>query len=58
MTGGGAGSDPGAVLIRGLPLDQAYAQSAAVMTENLMAEDAVEGIGAFLGKRAPVWRHR
>jgi enoyl-CoA hydratase/carnithine racemase len=43
---------------RGLPLDQAYAHCAAVMTENLMAEDAAEGIGAFLGKRQPVWRDR
>jgi 1,4-dihydroxy-2-naphthoyl-CoA synthase len=29
-----------------------------VMTENLMAEDAIEGIGAFLDKRKPVWRDR
>lgn len=42
----------------GLPLDQAYAHCAAVMVENLLAEDAAEGIGAFLGKRAPVWRDR
>ncbi|WP_372622396.1 enoyl-CoA hydratase [Falsiroseomonas sp.] len=43
---------------RGLKLDEAYALTAAVMTENLMAEDAIEGIGAFLGKRKPVWRDR
>ena len=43
---------------RGLPLDQAYEHCAAVMTENLLAEDAAEGIGAFLGKRKPVWRNR
>jgi enoyl-CoA hydratase/carnithine racemase len=43
---------------RGLPLDQAYAHCAGVMTENLMAADAVEGIGAFLGKRRPVWQDR
>ncbi len=43
---------------RGLPLDQSYAHCAAVMTENLLAEDAIEGIGAFLGKRTPVWRDR
>jgi enoyl-CoA hydratase/carnithine racemase len=43
---------------RGLPLDEAYAHAAAVMTENLMAEDAAEGIGAFLSKRQPVWRDR
>jgi len=43
---------------RGLALDAAYAHCAAVMTENLMAEDAIEGIGAFLAKRKPVWQDR
>jgi enoyl-CoA hydratase/carnithine racemase len=43
---------------RGLPLAEAYAHCAAVMTENLLAEDAIEGIGAFLGKRKPEWRDR
>jgi enoyl-CoA hydratase/carnithine racemase len=43
---------------RGLPLAEAYAQMAAVMCDNLLAEDAIEGIGAFLGKREPVWRDR
>jgi len=43
---------------RGLPLAEAYAHCAAVMTENLLAEDAIEGIGAFLGKRKPVWKDR
>ncbi|MBX6373952.1 MAG: enoyl-CoA hydratase [Acetobacteraceae bacterium] len=42
----------------GRPLDQAYACSTAVMVENLLAEDAAEGIGAFLGKRKPVWKDR
>ncbi|WP_408901568.1 enoyl-CoA hydratase [Pararoseomonas indoligenes] len=42
----------------GLPLADAYAAAAAAMVENLLAEDAAEGIGAFLAKRAPEWRHR
>ncbi|HYZ31169.1 MAG TPA: enoyl-CoA hydratase [Crenalkalicoccus sp.] len=42
----------------GLPLDRAYQEAAAVMVENLLAEDAAEGIGAFLEKRRPEWRHR
>jgi len=42
----------------GLPLPDAYEQAGAVMVENLLAEDATEGIGAFIGKRKPVWRHR
>ncbi|NKE43203.1 enoyl-CoA hydratase [Roseomonas frigidaquae] len=43
---------------RNLPLDQAYAHCAAVMTDNLLAADAEEGIGAFLAKRSPVWQDR
>ncbi len=39
-----------------LDLDQAYAYAARVMAENMMTEDAAEGIGAFLDKRDPVWR--
>jgi len=27
-----------------------------VMSMNALAEDANEGIGAFVGKRRPVWR--
>lgn len=42
----------------GLPLPAAYATAAATMTENLLAEDAAIGIGAFMEKRAPIWRHR
>ena len=42
----------------GLPLPDAYEAAGAVMVENLLAADAVEGIGAFTGKREPVWRHR
>lgn len=41
-----------------LPLAEAYAAAGTVMVENLLAEDAAEGIGAFLAKRPPEWRHR
>jgi len=41
-----------------LPLDQAYAYAAGVMAGNMMAEDAGEGIDAFVGKRKPVWTGR
>jgi enoyl-CoA hydratase/carnithine racemase len=41
-----------------LPLPEAYAAAGTIMVENLLAEDAAEGIGAFLGKRTPEWRHR
>jgi enoyl-CoA hydratase/carnithine racemase len=42
----------------GLALPDAYEAAGAIMVENLLAEDAAEGIGAFVGKRKPVWRHR
>ncbi|MFN4142956.1 enoyl-CoA hydratase [Aestuariivirga sp.] len=38
-----------------LPLDEAYAHTARVMTENLLQRDAEEGIAAFIGKRPPQW---
>ncbi len=38
-----------------LGLDEAYAFASEVMTENMLARDAAEGIEAFLSKRAPVW---
>ena len=38
-----------------LPLADAYRYAAAVMTRNMMAHDAAEGIDAFLAKRHPVW---
>jgi enoyl-CoA hydratase/carnithine racemase len=39
-----------------LPLDEAYAAAGRVMVENFLAEDAKEGIAAFLEKRDPQWR--
>jgi enoyl-CoA hydratase/carnithine racemase len=39
-----------------MDLDGAYAYAAEVMTANMMAADAQEGIDAFLSKRPPVWR--
>ena len=38
-----------------LPLEDAYAHASAVMTRNMMANDAAEGIDAFLAKRTPTW---
>jgi enoyl-CoA hydratase/carnithine racemase len=38
-----------------LDLAAAYRYAAAVMTTNMLARDAGEGIDAFLAKRAPVW---
>ena len=39
-----------------MSLADAYRYAAEVMTENLMARDAEEGIGAFIEKREPKWR--
>jgi enoyl-CoA hydratase/carnithine racemase len=41
-----------------LDLAAAYRYAAEVMTTNMQAEDAGEGIDAFLAKRAPVWHDR
>ncbi|MCK7548436.1 enoyl-CoA hydratase [Marinobacter koreensis] len=41
-----------------MPLDEAYAYTAVVMAENMKAEDAQEGICAFLDKRKPEWKDR
>lgn len=41
-----------------MPLDEAYAYAGGVMARNMMAEDAGEGIDAFIEKRPPAWRHR
>lgn len=38
-----------------MPLAEAYAYTARVMTENLLQRDAEEGISAFIGKRHPQW---
>jgi enoyl-CoA hydratase/carnithine racemase len=39
-------------------LADAYRLTAEVMTENMMAFDAIEGIGAFIEKREPKWQDR
>lgn len=39
-------------------LADAYRFASEVMTENMMASDAEEGIGAFIEKREPVWQDK
>lgn len=41
-----------------MPLVEAYAHTAQVMADNLLARDAEEGIAAFIGKRQPQWEDR
>jgi enoyl-CoA hydratase/carnithine racemase len=41
-----------------MSLADAYRYAAEVMTENMMARDAEEGIGAFIEKREPKWEDR
>ena len=41
-----------------MSLADAYRFAAEVMTENMMARDAEEGIGAFIEKREPKWQDR
>ncbi len=40
------------------PIEEAYRFAAEVMVTNMLAHDAEEGIGAFLGKREPKWQGR
>ena len=41
-----------------MPLKQAYTYTSKMMTLNMMAMDAKEGISAFLEKRKPKWKNR
>ena len=41
-----------------MSLSDAYRFAAEVMTENMMARDAEEGIGAFIEKREPKWQDK
>ena len=41
-----------------MPFSKAYAYTSKMMTLNMMAMDAQEGISAFLQKRKPVWKNR
>ena len=41
-----------------MPLRKAYSYTSKMMTLNMMAKDAHEGISAFLEKRKPKWKHK
>ena len=41
-----------------MPLRQAYTYTSKMMTLNMMANDAKEGISAFLEKRKPKWKNK
>ena len=41
-----------------MPLKKAYTYTSKMMTLNMMAMDAKEGISAFLEKRKPKWKHK
>ena len=41
-----------------MPLRKAYSYTSKMMTLNMMAMDAHEGISAFLEKRKPKWKHK
>jgi enoyl-CoA hydratase/carnithine racemase len=41
-----------------MPLTDAYIYASGVMVDNMLKQDAVEGIDAFIGKRAPDWQDK
>ena len=41
-----------------MPLKEAYEYTSEIMSENMMALDAKEGISAFLEKRTPNWKNK
>lgn len=41
---------------REMTLSDAYEYASSVMVENMLAQDAAEGIGAFIEKRVPQWQ--
>ena len=41
-----------------MPLRKAYAYTSKMMTVNMMALDAKEGISAFIEKRKPIWKNK
>ncbi len=41
-----------------MPLEEAYRYTSEVMSENMLALDAKEGISAFLEKRSPKWKDK
>lgn len=41
-----------------MPIDKAYKYTSQVMSENMMAFDAREGISAFIEKRKPIWKDK
>ena len=41
-----------------MPIDKAYKYTSQVMSENMMALDAREGISAFIEKRKPFWKDK
>ncbi len=60
-------SKPSAVLAAGkqffyrqleMDMEPAYKLASQVITDNMLGADALEGVGAFVGKRAPQWKNR
>ena len=41
-----------------MSLEMAYKYTSKIMTENMMIEDAKEGINAFIKKKRPIWKNK
>jgi len=41
-----------------MPLENAYKYTSKIMTQNMIMEDAKEGINSFIEKRLPIWKNK
>ena len=41
-----------------MPLENAYKYTSKIMTQNMMTQDAKEGINSFIEKRLPIWKNK
>lgn len=41
-----------------MPIEKAYMYTSKIMAENMMTEDAKEGISSFIEKRSPIWKNK
>ena len=41
-----------------MSLEKAYKYTSKIMAENMITEDAKEGISSFIQKKTPIWKNK